>query len=99
MYMHRGFLYPRKEEKMKKYNEFRMEERLIRTVEQTGEICVCDFPDYDEHDTSEIKGILKNVAAQLEDYGYEVVTYPVPKCGWGLATRMLLEAKIRFPWG
>lgn len=93
MYKHRGFLYPRKEEKMKKYNEFRMEERLIRTVEQVGEIWVCDFPDYDEHDTSEIEGILKNVAAQLEDYGYEVKTYPAPKCGFGLASKRLLEAK------
>lgn len=78
---------------MKKYNEFRMEERLIRTVEQVGEIWVCDFPDYDEHEISEIKGILKNVAAELEANGYEVVTYPVPKCGWGLATKRLLEAK------
>lgn len=93
MYMHRGFLYPRKEEKMKKYNEFMMEERLIRTAEKNEKICVCDFPSYDEHDTREIEGILKNVAAELEANGYEVVTYPAPKCGFGLASKRLLEAK------
>lgn len=77
---------------MKKYNEFRMEEKLIRTAEQVGEISVWDFPDYDEHDTSEIEGMLKNVAAELEANGYEVVTYPAPKCGWGLADKTLLTA-------
>ena len=84
---------------MKKYNEFVMTERLIRTAEKRGKICVRDFPNYDEHDTREIEDILKNVAAQLDDYGYEATTYPAPKCGWGLSDKTLLEAKIRFPWG
>lgn len=78
---------------MKKYNEFRMEEILIRTAEKKEEICVCDFPDYDEHEISEIEGILKNVAAELEANGYEVTTYQAPKCGFGLASKTLLTAK------
>ena len=93
MYTHRGFLYPRKEEEMKKYNEFVMTERLIRTAGAFGAICVWDFPDYEEHDVKEIEGILKNVAAQLEDYGYKVKTYPAPKCGERLTNKKLLTAK------
>ena len=77
---------------MKKYNEFAMTERLIRTAEKRGKICVCDFPNYDEHEISEIEGILKEVAAKLDDYGYEVKTYQAPKCGFGLADKILLTA-------
>lgn len=93
MHTHRGFLYPRKEEKMKVYNKYQMTEKLIIKAEENGKICVWDFPDYDEHDVKEIEGILKNVAAKLDDYGYKVKTYPAPKCGFGLASKRLLEAK------
>lgn len=77
---------------MKKYNEFAMTERLIRTAGAFGTICVWDFPSYDEHEISEIEGILKSVAAELEASGYEVKTYPAPKCGFGLADKILLTA-------
>ena len=72
-----------------------MTERLIRTAGTFGTICVWDFPDYGEHDVKEIEGILKNVATQLEDYGYKVKTYPAPKCEEGLTNKKLLTAKRR----
>lgn len=84
---------------MKVYNKYQMTEKLIIKAEKKEEICVCDFPSYDEHEISEIEGILKSVAAELEANGYEVVTYPAPKCAWGLADKTLLTVKIRFPWG
>lgn len=77
---------------MKKYNKYVMTERLMKTAGTLGVICVWDFPDYDEHDVKEIEGILKEVAAQLGDYGYKVKTYPAPKCGEGLADKILLTA-------
>ena len=84
---------------MKVYNKYQMTEKLIIKAEKSKKICVWDFPDYDEHDVKEIEEILKEVAAKLDDYGYEATTYPAPKCGWGLSDKTLLEAKIRFPWG
>ena len=80
---------------MKKYNEFAMTERLIRTAGAFGTICVWDFPSYDEHEISEIEGILKSVAVELEASGYEVKTYPAPKCEEGLTNKKLLTAKRR----
>ena len=77
---------------MKVYNKYQMTEKLIIKAEENGKICVWDFLDYDEHDVKEIEGILKEVAVQLDDYGYEVKTYQAPKCGFGLADKILLTA-------
>ena len=80
---------------MKKYNLERMAERLLNKIEEhnANEICVWDFPNYDEHFVSEIEGILDIVAECLETDGYKVNRRKAPKCGWGMASYAMVSVE------
>lgn len=75
---------------MKKYNVESMVETLLNRLIKNEEICVWDFPNYDEHSITEIENILDIVDDCLEPNGYKVKRRKAPACGWGLANYAMI---------